>query len=519
MTITTIATLTGREYLRVSVDNSGFEQSNNDQHDDNADVAADFGITLGDGYSDVGSGSRLAWKPRGDFLRLMADLRSGDFGADILQMWENSRGSRQPREWLDLIDVCRARGVKILITTHRRIFDPDNWRDRQELQKESLAAEAYSEETRERVERALKRNGEKGKPHGAIPYGFDRSYVKVHNSKGRVVTRPDKQFSKPSEALHVIDLFVQLKAGTSFGAIERDWAERGIVSKDGIPFSAQSLSQMARKISYVAKRVRTRTTRDENGKRKNIALGEVDAVWPVIADFEGSPMSAEEFVTLFYDVQAMLKDPDRRTNPGGGAKHVWTGAVRCDVCSGPITVTAHLSKEGEQVYACRDKGCIRLSQKPALDDLLTSHVLGLLADPDVYARLGSGNDGDDTELRTVRAELRLKRADLKSTQETEGESDAHERRLARKEERLETEITDLEQREAELTKPNPLEELFPAGPAETVAARWEATEITAKRAIAALILSPKIMGEVRIKRVVDSASDAVADRITWRTKD
>src|SRR5438445_6935124 len=111
-TVTTATdTLTGREYLRVSFDHSGYERSNDDQHEDNASAAEQFGITLGKPYRDVGSASRFNHKERDDFVRLMRDLREDTFGADLLVLWENSRGSRKPREWLDLIDACQAQGV------------------------------------------------------------------------------------------------------------------------------------------------------------------------------------------------------------------------------------------------------------------------------------------------------------------------------------------------------------------------------------------------------------------------
>ncbi|MFI1044995.1 recombinase family protein [Streptomyces griseoruber] len=499
---TATATLTGREYLRVSFDHSGEERSNDDQHSDNADAAEELGIMLGHSYRDVGSASRFAVKERDDFLRLMADLREGSFGADVLQMWEGSRGSRKPREWLDLIEVCQEQGVKILITTHRRIYDLSQWRDRHALQEESLKAAASSEETSERVTRTLTRNAERGRPHGICPYGYQRSYIKVRNTKGRLVRRPEAQFPAPSEAVNVIELFVRLHRGDSFTSIEGDWGERGITSRDGVPFSAQSLSQMARKISYVGKRAHKGA--------------EVDAAWPIVADFDGSPMSPEEFVTLFNEVQGMFRTPQRRTNPGGGAKHLFTMTMRCDICGGPVTVTAHLSRAGEQVYACRDKGCVRLSEKAELDDILTRAVLGYLARPDIYEGLGTGEES--TELRAVRTDLSRKRAALEETRQAEPESLAEERRLAKREERQEAEVKALEEQEQNLTQPNPLEALFPQGPADTVEARWGATPIHRQRSIAALLLSPGILGQVRIRRVADSASESVIDRINWTTE-
>jgi len=88
-----------REYLRVSVDRSGEERSNEDQHADNLAAAPTFGIdSFGEPYRDKGSASRHARKARDDFPRLIDDLTTGNFGADILVLWESSQSSRKVSE-------------------------------------------------------------------------------------------------------------------------------------------------------------------------------------------------------------------------------------------------------------------------------------------------------------------------------------------------------------------------------------------------------------------------------------
>jgi DNA invertase Pin-like site-specific DNA recombinase len=81
---------TGREYLRVSQDRSGRARSVEEQHGDNLRAGEAHGFTLnGSAYSDVSlSASRFATKHRGDFARLLADLESGRFGADLLVLWK-----------------------------------------------------------------------------------------------------------------------------------------------------------------------------------------------------------------------------------------------------------------------------------------------------------------------------------------------------------------------------------------------------------------------------------------------
>jgi hypothetical protein len=91
---------TAREYLRVSKskpEDNGNAKSNDEQHEANLVAAASLGIDeIGTPYDDVGSASRYARKkvPRGTFPVLLDDLHNGRFSADVLMLWESSRGSR-----------------------------------------------------------------------------------------------------------------------------------------------------------------------------------------------------------------------------------------------------------------------------------------------------------------------------------------------------------------------------------------------------------------------------------------
>lgn len=496
-------TMTGREYLRVSADKSGYERSNDDQHEENVEAAADHGITLGKPYRDVGSASRFATKIRDGFEQLMSDLRADAFTADVLVLWENSRGSRKPREWLDLIDACQARRVRIFITTHRRLYDLDQWRDRHALQEESLKAAASSEETSERVMRTLSSNARKGKPHGLTPYGYQRTYTKVRNSKGRLVQRPEAQFPEPGEARNVIELFQRIEGGEFLAEIARDWEARGIVSKAGKPFSTQTLRQMALKLSYV-------------GRREHKGGETTEAAWPVVADFPGSPMKPDAFVELFTLVGRILRDPDRRTNPGGGAKHAFTMTVRCDACGGPMAVTMHkpMSRRGEPVYACRDRGCTYLPEKEALDELLTGEIVKVLSRPDVYASVVPSGPADGDEPAALRGRLAAKRETLAAFEAEDPETPAEARIIGRKIEALEADIRTLEEELAALSQPHPVAALIEPGP--DVAARWEAADVPTRRAVAAILFMPEMLGQVRIIRSPYDGAP-VGERIVWLT--
>src|SRR6266567_7515713 len=152
----TTTQLKGREYLRVSQDRSGRARSVEEQHDDNLKAAEAHGFSInGEAYSDVSlSASRYATKVRGDFGRLLADLGHGRFGADVLVLWESSRGSRKVGEWVTLIELCETAGVRIHVTTHGRTYDPGNARDRRSMLEDAVDSAYQSDKASDAIQRA-----------------------------------------------------------------------------------------------------------------------------------------------------------------------------------------------------------------------------------------------------------------------------------------------------------------------------------------------------------------------------
>lgn len=104
-----------RDYLRVSLDRSGRARSLAEQHADHQRVAEERGWVLDEeSYRDASvSASRYSRKSRDDFARLIADLEADRFGAQVLMIWESSRGSRRVGEWVNLLELCERRSVSI----------------------------------------------------------------------------------------------------------------------------------------------------------------------------------------------------------------------------------------------------------------------------------------------------------------------------------------------------------------------------------------------------------------------
>ncbi|WP_151475419.1 recombinase family protein [Streptomyces albicerus] len=479
------ATLTARQILRVSQDKSGTERSIDEQHAETASALTVHGITLtGTPYSDVGSASDYARKSRDGFGQLLADLRSGKFGADCLAMWENSRASRQPREWIAVADACRDRGILIFITTQRRnpMYDPRNGSDYADLVDEAVKAMRASALTSERVLRALNSNlnhADGAKPQGQTPLGFEREYA-MTKVNGKTAMRPVGQKPDPETAPLIIELFQRLRRGHSFLSIERDWKARDIRSRRGNHLSAQNLRAVAARKAYIGIRV-------HKGE-------ELPAAWPVIADYPGSPLTPDAFVTLFREVQVILADPARVTAKPGAGKHVFSMTLKCDECSGPEKVT---TRHAEPQYVCRDRGCTRID-KAEVDRLLTQRIIRALSREDVYAKLNPA-DAEDAALESVRDALRAKRAELGELEAAPTPAGARAKlAMIGAMDELEAEIAELEAEESRCTAPNPLASVFPPGP--DVAARWEAADVATKRQVARLLLVPERLGEVRVQR-------------------
>ncbi|MFF8019818.1 recombinase family protein [Streptomyces sp. NPDC007896] len=489
-------TTTGREYLRVSKGKGRVARSITDQHRDNIAAETEHGPwTWGEAYADTGSASKFARKTRDDFDRLMADLTSGEFGepGTVLVLWEISRLARETGKGVALVDAAEGGGYKIHVTSLDRTFNPSNYGDRHSLISGINDAEKEARLLSVRTLRGVNSALDDGRPHGKRPYGYARDYESID---GR--PRPVRQYPDPEEAPLVQELFRRVlgspeKAPESIRSVAMDWEKRGVISRQGgVPFSPQNLRQMLMRKAYIGVRVHGGSERPGN--------------WEPLIDLE-----------TFEAVQRLLADPSRKTHTSRAVRHVLTGTLRCDVCGGRMTARAGgSSHQRNPSYTCYMYAHLMID-KAATDAFLigtAEHpgvLLAYLSREDVAA--GLTGTGDDTELSDVRGQLSDKRGQLKAFEDEDPETPAEARLIGRRITALEAEIRELEERERTLTRPNPLTTMFATGPGAIE--RWQATEVTAQRAIAALLLSPDALGRPHVRRVADSASEAVQDRIRW----
>lgn len=488
--MSTAAGLVAREYLRVSAKG---DRSIPEQHDDNVRASGREGFTLGEPYKDQGSASRYAVKARDDFDRLADDLENGRFGADVLQLWESSRGSRKVGEWVTLIELCEERRVQIYVTTHARLYDPANPRDRRSLLEDAVDSEYETAKISSRTRRGISANVANGRPHGTCPFGFKRDYTVVRGG-----LKPVRQYPHPEEAPLVAELFERILAGDSFRAVERDWSERGLTGRRGKPFTGATLRDMVTGVHYIG----LRTHKGETVK----------------ANWDG--LVSEE---TFYAVQALVSDPKRMTKAAGGVRNALTAVLRCDTCGGPLAVR-HRVRKGRQMpsaYECK-VGHIRVS-KGDVDRIIIGDtesgdlgvLLAYLARPGHYEAL-TRTTTDGAVAQQLRDELARLRAGLAEMEEATPETVQEARVLARSIAAKEERVAELDARLRELTQPSALASLFPPLEAgEDVMQRWQATPVTAQRAIAALLLTPQVLGEVRVTKARYGLPMPVTERLRW----
>jgi DNA invertase Pin-like site-specific DNA recombinase len=480
-----MSTIRAREYRRLSKDRGG--SSIEEQAQDNAQAAAENGWELGEAYVDADrSASEYKAKEREGFDQLIADLRADRFNAQVLILWESSRGSRDVGEWDALIKICRRRRVQIHVTSHRRTYDPENYRDRRTLHEDALDSAYESDKNAARIRRTTASQAAKGRPHGLAPYGFKPVYDTKKAKLDTWVENPDESFV-PKE------LFRLLEAGHTLAGIERTFTDRDWVNlKTGRPFTRHHLRNMATRQAYAGIRVHTDPVTGQTT--------ETPGTWDAIVPPE-----------RFYNVRRILaRNPRNARN--GMARYELTMTLRCDTCGGPLTVTRANLKSHRESYTCRDSHVF--IAKADVDAIVIPALMAYLARPDIYKLLAAPKD-DDERVAKVRERLAQDRAALAEMEKETPESAHHARVLARSIEALAGKITALEDEERELTMPTALVGLL--GGSEDVSGWWSGAPLSARREVARIVLSPGLLGEVRVKPTpVKGRTPDVAERLRWR---
>lgn len=470
-----------REYLRVSLDKSGRERSIDEQHEDNVRHAEAVGWTLGDPYRDRGSASRYATNGRDGYDQLIDDLARDRFAADLLVLWESSRGSRRVGEWVTLIELAEVRAVRIHVTSHGRTYDPANARDRRSLLEDAVDSEYETAKLSERAKRAAAANAAAGHPHGAVPYGYRRRYDE--RTRRLIAQEPH-----PIEAAIVRELYDRIRRGHSLRSIAHDFERRGVRGRSGTILSPAQLRAMAVRCAYIGERVHKGAV--------------TDGQWDGIVD-RGTWLA----------VQRILTSPERVTTRPGRAKHLLSMIAVCDVCAGPLSArhNRHRPERGAD-YRCHRGNHVSVPYGQ-LNDYAEAAIVGYLSRPDNVERLTAQDHGQ--ELEAVRLSIAEIRSELDDLADKVGHGELSATLAARAEPAIQQRLRTAQDREAELSTPPVLRGLVVPG--VEVSRRWGAAPMSTKRQVARLLLAPDVLGELRVARSPSPGHTVpIEDRVVWR---
>jgi site-specific DNA recombinase len=484
--------LSVREYLRVSKDTKGTGKSPDQQHDENAKSFERQGWVLHPAapYRDTDrSASRYARREREDFKRLIADLEDGSFGADVLAIWESSRGSRRVGEWVDLVDLCKERGVRIWVTTHGRLYDPANARDRRSLLEDAVDAEYESDKSSERIRRDVRAAAEKGRPHGKNIFGYQR----VYDITTRELLRVEEH---PEQAAIVKEAARRILGGETFYAVAKDLNERGIATRrptrkehrENLGWTPAAVKQMLTMPAYAGKR-----------QYQGEIVG--DAVWPALIDF-----------AQWQKLQAVMSPAERKRTNDWPAKHLVSGIAFCGVCGAPLRVGKQnagrkkhdaegnaLPRETYLTYVCSGvpgrpgpdgkKGFHIAMRAQHLEEVVTELMLARLERPNFLAMVGERGQGNDDERQALLEEIAGYQEYL-DTVRADAAAQLRFDLLLDQEARIEPKIKAAQATLEKLTEIDPFVMTMLSGGA--IRLEWQDLELAAKRRLIRAVMAPRV---------------------------
>ncbi|WP_119697616.1 recombinase family protein [Microbacterium halotolerans] len=475
-----------RQYLRVSRDRHGRGKSPDQQHAENAAAVANRGWTLHpDAYRDDDrSASRYARRDREDFRKLTDDLEDDRFDADILVIWESSRGSRRTGEWVTLIELCEERGVRIFVTTHGRDYDPANARDRRSMLEDAVDSEYESAKTSERIQRDVRAAAEEGRAHGKHLYGYRRVYDERTRELLRIEEHPDQAPIVKEAARRVL-------AGETFYAIARDFNTRGI------PPRRPTFKAHRRHLGWTPPAVKQMlTTPSYAGKRQHNGEVVADAQWPPLIDPD----------VWSHTLLPLLNDPTRKRTNDWPARHLLAGIAVCDECGARTRVGKQnkgspqydengvkLPREHYNTYVCvgvPGKTGFHVTMKEEyLDLVVTELLLARLERPDFLATLGQNDGRADDERQALIDEIDAHQQYLEDVREQAAAR--HDLNiLFTQEDLIRPKIAVAQTKLEQLSAADPL--VLDLAQSGDVRAAWALLEFADKRRVIRAVMQPRI---------------------------
>lgn len=290
-------------YERISQDREGQALGRERQQTDNREMIDRNGWLLVDDYWDDDTGaSTKSTKKRPRYDAMLQAVRDGR--VDVIVAYSNSRLTRRPAEWLELVRIANEHQVRI-VTKMSGNHDLTTADGRAVALTIAAWDAAEAERTGERVARAHLENAKKGKAVGHRAFGWE----------------DDKVTLRQSEAKPMLEVVDKLMEGLPTLRAAHELNNAGVLTATGNRWTASSLKQYLTNPRVAGYRTyRREVIRDGNGEP-------VQGTWEPLLD----PVKWELLVSK-------ISRPDHRKVKSRPGKRTFmlTGMIRCAVCRGPM---------------------------------------------------------------------------------------------------------------------------------------------------------------------------------------
>ncbi len=450
-------------YCRISRDADGLGLGVERQRQDCLDLAARRGWLAAATYTD-NDRSAYSGKPRPEYERMLDDLEAGR--VDALVVWDVDRLTRTPVELERIIGIAERNGTELASVGGE--IDLATVQGRLTARIKGSVARSEVEQQSRRIKRAFDARASEGKPHGKVPFGWERV-------DGQDVVLPD-------QAAVIRRIAQGIIGGESLRSITSGLNQQGVSTPRG---RGRWDPVMTRQIALRDRNAGLRVHRGRVAGRGN---------W--------EPIYGQE---THDRVVAVLRDPARRTSMSGAHRYLLSGIARCGECGEPLRIlVAHGTRPC--AYVCQRNFCVRRKQSE-VDHLVTELVVRRLTKPDAVQLLAASAGKDVVSLVEESAGLRAK-LDLVADQFANDEIDGVQ--LARITARLRPRLDALEVEIRSATSMPDLSDVAGPGAVEL----WEQLPLDRKRAVIRLLLDVRVL---KIGKTGRAAFDPAGVAVTWRT--
>jgi site-specific DNA recombinase len=334
------------------------------------------------------------------------------------------------------------------------------------------SARYESEHKGERQRRQIQQAAEAGHQvaGGRRPYGYA-----LERGTGRIKATVD-----PVEGPIVEECARRVLAGESIASVTRDLNLRGVLTSAGNRWNRTTLRRM-----LCSARI--------SGRREHIPTDSYEGVRPLVGEIVSTESDWPGIISVEESdrLRALLTRPDRRLTTGGARKHLLSGILHCVRCGQPMVGR---SSRGVLRYVCNrnpdgGKGaCGRMYITAApTDDHIRDLVLTALDSPEMAQRLRQREAPEPDLHARIRAdedELEVLAADHGN-----GEISRAEWKAARTP--ILARLDAARERLATSTQTSALSGFV--GTLDDMAARWEGSNTSQRRAVVAAVLEKVIV--------------------------